>query len=282
MLVERLPFFEALQTSRTGREGAAGDDRGLGHLAGGLGHATADKSSVKERKRTGLKALCRAMGPLGQSKLWITPRADREGRWAKLNLSGGTVTLWSPQSRGTGHALRCWALRVWEVDAPEGEKPIEWMILTSEPVNDLGDALRLAQYYTLRWLIEQYHQCLKSGCRVQERQLEAADRLAPLIGMLSVVAVRLLQLKNDVRLTPDKPAGEVVPPELVQTLAKLIHVDAAILTVRRFTHEVAKLGGFLGRKRDGEPGWKTLWFGWQELTLIHHGYQLASLNPRCG
>ena len=156
------------------------------------------------------------------------------------------------------------------------------MILTSEPIASAADALRVAKYYTHRWLIEQYHQCLKSGCKVQERQLEHVDRLAPLIGMLSIVAVRLLQLKNDVRLTPDKPAAAAAPPELVSTLAKLIGVAPRTLTVRRFVHEVAKLGGFLGRKSDGEPGWKTLWLGWHELTLIHAGRELERMGKVMG
>ena len=90
------------------------------------------------------------------------------------------------------------------------------------------------------------------------------------------------ELKNDARLTPDLPAQACVPAEMVTTLSKLIEVDATKLSVRRFTHEVAKLGGFLGRKGDGEPGWRTLWQGWQQLSLIHAGYQLAQAHPRYG
>ena len=153
------------------------------------------------------------------------------------------------------------------------------MLLSSEPANDLADALRIATYYSYRWLIEEYHKCLKSGCRVEERQLEHADRLAPLIGMLSVVATRLLQMKNDARLTPQRPARQCVPKELVQTLSKLINIPMSKIGVRKFVHEVAKRGGFIGRKSDGEPGYLTLWRGWQELMLIHTGYQLAT---ECG
>jgi hypothetical protein len=164
---------------------------------------------------------------------------------------------------------------------------VEWILLTSEPVRDLTDALRIAGYYGLRWLVEEYHNCLKSGCRVEARQLETAARLQPLIAMLCAVAVRLLQLKNDARLTPDRPANACVPVELVRTLSALIQADPtakakskapaspAELTVRQFMHAVAKLGGFLGRKGDGEPGWRTLWRGWLELTLINAGYELA-------
>jgi hypothetical protein len=243
------------------------------------GHDTAATATRQQRQAGGrLKALCRARPALGHKQMWIGPdeKTRAAGRTATLSVSCGPVTIWSPQLQSTGRALRCWAVRVWEADPPAGPEAIEWILLTSEPVTNLADALRVAGYYTLRWLIEQYHQCLKSGCKVEERQLESADRLGPLIGMLTAVAVRLLQLKNNARLAPDRPAAECAPRELVETMARLIGVaDAATLTVRRFTHEVAKLGGFLGRKRDGEPGWRTLWQGWHELTLIHAGYALA-------
>jgi len=200
----------------------------------------------------------------------------------------------------TGHALRCWAVRVWEPDPPAGcRTPVEWILLTSEPVRDRNDARRVASYYGLRWLVEEYHNCLKGGCRVEARQLETAARLEPLIAILCAVAARLLRLKNDARLTPGRPAGACVPAGLVRTMSALVDEAAsksksnsvasaqaraptvtAELTVRQFMRAVAKLGGFLGRKGDGEPGWRTLWRGWLELTLIHAGYQLAQKEGR--
>jgi hypothetical protein len=226
------------------------------------------------------------MKPLGRTQLWIPPRGGRAGRWAKLAVAGGAVTVYSPWF-GTGGSrtarpLCCWAVRVWEIDAPPGVQPLEWLLLTSEPVKDLADALRVSGYYSLRWMIEEYHQCLKSGCKVEERQLESADRLGPFIGIATAVAARLLQLKNDARLTPDRPAMQCVDSELVQTLAKLIKAKPEQLTMQRFTHEVAKMGGFLARNSDGDPGWKTLWKGWQKLNWIHQGRQLASAGKRCG
>jgi hypothetical protein len=265
------------------------------------GHDTPDTQTLEDRRGSDLTELCRAMPAFPQQQqqqLWVGPRGNQPGRWATLSVAGGPVTLWSPQLNRTGHALRCWAVRVWEANPPaDCQAPVEWILLTSEPVRDLADALRIAGYYALRWLVEEYHNCLKSGCQVEQRQLETAARLEPLIAMLCAVAVRLLQLKNDARLTPDRPASACVPAELVQTLSALIEADsksksksksssaaAAVaaaaaasseLTVRQFMHAVAKLGGFLGRKGDGEPGWRTLWRGWLELTLIHAGYELA-------
>jgi hypothetical protein len=104
--------------------------------------------------------------------------------------------------------------------------------------------------------------------------LEYADRLEPLVGMLSVVAVRLLQLKHQAKMLPQRPAGEVVPEKYVKTLAAYLKISEQ-MDCRRFWREVAKLGGFLARKADGDPGWLTLWRGWQRLELLAEGYELA-------
>jgi Transposase DNA-binding len=235
------------------------------------------------RPKTTLKQIARSLPALGGKQLWIGPRGGREGRWANCLVSGGAVTIYSPWHRSrTGHPLCCWVVRVWEIHPPAGVEPIEWFLLTDEPVNSLEDAVRLSGWYALRWMVEQYHQCLKSGCKVEGRQLEHVDRLEPLIGMSCVLAVRLLQLKNDTRLMPQAPAIKHVPRESVQTLAKMLKVAPGTITLRQFTHEVAKLGGFIGRKSDGHPGWLTLWRGWHELDLITYGRMLALQNRGCG
>ena len=246
-----------------------------------VGHV---RDSMQARVKTRLLEVARAMPASGSKRLWVPPRGGRAaGRWAELSVSGGAVTLWSPwhQSR-TPRPLHCWAVRVWEQDAPAGVEPIEWVLLTAERVATSADALRVAGWYALRWTVEEYHKCLKSGCRVEQRQLESASRLRPLIAMLSVVAVRLLQLKNDARIDPDRPAHTCVAIESVRALAALLDQRPQDLTLRRFTHEVAKLGGFLGRKSDRDPGWQTLWRGWRELDLITLGFHLASAPTRCG
>ena len=256
-------------------------------LAGHDEHAAPPTLSREARKDCGLKALCRderRLPVLGRTRVWIAPRGGRRGRWAQVTVAAGPVTLYSPQLDRTGHALRVWAVRVFEPDPPKGQKALEWMLLTDRPVESAADALEVAGWYALRWLIEEFFHCLKTGCRVEDRQLESADRLAPLIGMLCVVAARLLALKCDARLTPDRPASECLEPDVVQTLCRLVDadLDPRTLTVGRFFVEVARLGGHLARKRDGPPGWKTLWHGWQKLTMIHEGYRLAKEAERCG
>lgn len=221
---------------------------------------------------------------LGSKKLWVRGRKDREARWARLSVSATPVTLLAPKNwpdkphrkdKPRPRPIRCWAVRVYEVDAPAGAEPIEWVILTDEPVTDLATALKVVFWYSCRWLIEEYHKCLKSGCRVESRQLEEAGRLKTLLGILTVVAVRLLQLKHQAKVNPDAPALSVIPRRYVQTLGAHLKQSPQKMTAREFWRETARLGGFLGRKGDGDPGWLTLWRGWQQLELLTAGFELG-------
>jgi hypothetical protein len=204
----------------------------------------------------------------------------------RLLVSATPVSVHPPKNgKGPRPApLARWAVRVWEAHPPGGRTPVEWVLLTDHPVGDLGSALLVAFWYTCRWLIEEYHKasgsggcpraCLKSGCNVEARQLEDADRLAPLVGVLGVVAVRLLQLKHRARTSPDAPARSVVPERHVETLAAKLALPAS-MTARQFWRGTAQLGGFLGRKGDGEPGWQTPWRGWHQLEPLTEGAELA-------
>jgi len=170
-----------------------------------------------------------------------------------------------------------WVVAAREVAPPGNEPPIAWILFTSLAVATLADALQVLDYYKARWLIEEWHKALKSGCKVTERQLRRRDRLEPLIGLLAIEAVRLVQLKTMARVDPDRPAIEVVPPLYVamaqQTLLK--RGPSVSWNVRTFFRAVAQLGGFLGRKSDGEPGWQTTWRGWEKLALMIRGHELA-------
>jgi hypothetical protein len=245
------------------------------------GHET---DAAGSRERTTLFELLKKQPVLGGKHLWVRSRKDRPARWAKLAISAAAVTVLAPKNwadkphrkgRPRPQAIRCWAVRVFELDAPEGQEPIEWVILTDEPAGDLESAARVAFWYVCRWLIEEYHKCLKTGCRVEERQLEEADRLQALLGILAVVAVRLLQLKHQAKVNPDAPASTVVPSRYVKTLAAYLKRPPTQLTTLQFWRQTAKLGGFLGRKGDRDPGWLTLWRGWEHLETLAHGVELA-------
>jgi hypothetical protein len=174
-----------------------------------------------------------------------------------------------------------WLVVVAEVDCPRGSRPIDWVLYTSLPVPSLEEAMRVISFYEKRWLVEEYFKALKSGCRVTGRQLKTKGRLEALVGLLSVVAARLLQLKAHARTEPDRPAAEVVPPRYVDLLKLARGLNRATsLTAGRFYRELAKLGGFLGRKHDGDPGWITIWCGWDKLQMMMRGADAAAdLGP---
>lgn len=169
-----------------------------------------------------------------------------------------------------------WVVRVWEEETPEGEEPLEWILLTSVPVTGCEQAWERVDWYCCRWTVEDYHQCLKTGCRIQERQLQTADRLMRLVGLLSPVAVRLLQLRDLARTTPDLPAAQVIEPEALAIVAARTGQSTLTLTRSGFWTEVACMGGYQARKSDGPPGWKTLWKGWLYLQTLVEGVHLAS------
>jgi hypothetical protein len=230
---------------------------------------------------------------LGGKHLYLRSRPDRPARWAKLAISAMAVTVLAPKNwsdkphrkgRPRPEPIQCWAVRVWELEPPEGQEPAEWVILTDECVEDLESAVKVAFWYTCRWLIEEYHKCLKTGCRIESRQLEEAKRLERLLGVLAVVAVRLLQLKHQAKINPDAPAQSVVPEPYVKTMKAYLKLPPKKkLTAYQFWRETARMGGFLARKGDGEPGWITLWHGWEELELLTAGFELAEkMRGRCG
>ena len=151
---------------------------------------------------------------------------------------------------------------------------LEWLLLTTRPVETLDQALEIIAWYARRWVVEEFHKAWKTGCRAEQRQLEEADRLVPLLGALAIVAVRLLGLRDAARRDGTAPAD--VPEATIKILAAKLQQPAPCFTTNRdFLRGVARLGGFLARKSDGEPGWQTIWKGWFVLMILVEGFELA-------
>jgi hypothetical protein len=196
--------------------------------------------------------------------LSLRGRGGEPQREVKLAVGWGQLVLQPPQlgPERKSRPVRAWCIRCWEESATA--ERLEWILLTTLEVRDEASALERVGWYSSRWVIEEYHKCLKSGCRMEARQLESAQGLMALLGFLSLVAVRLLQLRSLARTAPETEAREVVAAPMVEIVAARVGLNEP-MTVRQFWHGVARLGGFLGRKSDGEPGWQTLWRGWQRL-----------------
>jgi transposase-like protein/transposase Tn5 family protein len=206
-------------------------------------------------------------------------------RTAQMEVRYGTIALPIPRDCGRfakACGITCIAMtvvEVREVNPPPGATPLHWVLLTSHPVTTLEDALRVVRFYQQRWLIEEFHKALKTGCRLEERLYETAKRWETVTAMLSIVAVRLLQLKTVAKAQPDRPAAELVPQTWIDMLS-VLRKGKPIRTARDFLRGLAGLGGHLGRKSDGEPGWITLWRGFNKLHLILRG--AAAIRTKCG
>jgi hypothetical protein len=131
-------------------------------------------------------------------------------------------------------------------------------------------------WYRARWIVEDYHQGLKTGCRIEQRQLQSYDSLRRLLGLLAPTAVRLLQLRAAARQQSEQPATQVLPTDVVQVVAALAQLPAAELTTQQCWYTIARYGGYLGRRGDGPPGWKTLWKGWFYIQALLEGVHLAA------
>jgi hypothetical protein len=229
----------------------------------------------------------RALPAQGEGLLDLPARSARPGqparaaRAARLRLAFGAATVRPPAHGGRGQAaLPVWVVRVWEVDAPAGVEPLEWVLVTSVPVTTPAEAWERVAWYRCRWLCEDYHQCLKTGCAMERRQLQTGAGLQRLLGFLGVVAVWLLQLREWSREAPERRAEAVVPADVVRVVAVLAGQPGGRWTVAQFWKALAGLGGYLGRKGDGPPGWKTLWRGWLHVQTVLIGVQIAhELGP---
>ncbi len=223
-----------------------------------------------------------ASTPFSDTTLVEVPRqGNRAARTAEVCVRYVPLRMPTP-SRGNAwikeHApaepLLMWAVELVEEHPPKDVEALRWVLLTSEPITNLSDALRVVGFYKLRWGVEEYHKALKTGCRVEQRYYETAARLERVTGLLAVLAVRLLQIRSLADEVPDRPAKEIVPAAWIKVLAQVRKRNADTMTIKEFVRHLGGLGGHLGRKSDGNPGWITLWRGLEKLLLILRGTQL--------
>jgi hypothetical protein len=217
------------------------------------------------------------------------PRQNtRTSREATLAIRFTTVTLRPPPGKSYLGRLEVQLVLAREEDAPAGVEPIEWRLLTTVAVQNFEQACEKVAWYTQRWGIEVFHRTLKSGCRIEDRQLGEAHRLAACLAIDMVVAWRICHLTKLGRDVPDLPADVHFDADECKVLlayrrqsqpkthGKRQPRSAEVLTMREAIRLIAKLGGFPGRKSDGEPGTETLWRGLQRFDGLTEGWRLAS------
>jgi hypothetical protein len=224
-----------------------------------------------------LKTLARALPATSAHFLSIPAHEHQPKREVFLQMSFQKVHVQPPVDgdyvRKTD--LTAWVVRVWETHPPEGQKPLEWILLTTIPMLCPDDAWEVVQWYRWRWLLEDFHKALKTGCRIEERLLQDVEALWKLLAVLTPIALRLLLIRQTAQQDTETPATEVVSQEIVRVVILLDKRRRDIVTATQLWHAIARLGGYLDRTCDGPPGWQTLWRGWTRVMNTLEGVHLA-------
>lgn len=219
---------------------------------------------------------------LGQQQIEVGRNPSQSARTTTLTLRALQVTIEVPKDHKQAkqyQPVTLNALLVEELTPPQSVKPIRWLLPTTLPIDCLEQAWQCVRWYSLRWLIERFHFTLKSGCRIEQLQLETKDRLLNALATYSIVAWRLMWLVHHARLTPDTTCETILQPHEWRLLRRRFEPknrSKVPLTTRQAVRWIAQLGGFLARKHDGEPGLKTLWRGLGKFHDLLEGAQLAT------
>lgn len=211
----------------------------------------------------------------------------REERDAELRIRFAPLSLRRPQNlKGVidATAIPLYAVHVFEPNPPPEEDPIEWLLLTSERVSSLEDALTIVDHYRARWLIEEFFKALKTGCSFEKRQLETYDGLLRLLAVLVPIAWQLLHIRHLARQPQPPVADRVFEPERIAILRFILEEGEhrfrlpANPTARDILYGIASIGGHL--PRNGEPGWLVIGRGYEDFLLAEQGWRAARGNTK--
>jgi hypothetical protein len=227
-------------------------------------------------QRASLLTVARSAPVVGRMPVRVPRQPGQPERVAQLELRGTQAQVQPPLHRKAGEPGAPQPVRILcatEIAPPAGEKPIQWILVTTLPGGTEADACRIVRYYACRWVIERWHYTLKSGCRVERLQIDDAASLKNALAVYGVVAWRLLWLTQLARVEPEQPAGAVVGAEERAVLEQAS--GRRVETVREVVRGIARLGGFAGSPSEGEPGVKSLWLGLRRFEAMVEGWRLA-------
>lgn len=159
-----------------------------------------------------------------------------------------------------------------EINVPEGISPIEWYLVTNISINSFNDAVEKVKWYTQRWKIERFHYVLKNGCEVEKLQQRDAETLKKMILMYSIISIRILNITYYARQHPEASCEYALDEDewkLLFCMANRTNIPPKqVLTIKEAVGYLAKIGGFLGRKGDGDPGVKVIWKGLRDMNIV--------------
>lgn len=204
-----------------------------------------------------------------------TKHPARQARVARVGIASTTIRVDKTRySNRRGDPFEINVVRVWEASPPDGEKPIEWVLLTTEPVASKKQQLRIIDIYRKRWLIEDYFKALKTGCSLEKRQVDSYSGMRRVLCLLVPMAYRLLRLRGLSRTAAEQSASVAFDATELLLIARAqprptktpkLLADALAL--------LAKMGGHI--TNNGPPGWMTLGAGYEKLLLLKLGFHLG-------
>jgi hypothetical protein len=226
---------------------------------------------------------------VGQMTVKLKRTREREAREASLSVQlGESLEIVRPRhlkKQCAAESVMVSVVLVREVGTlPEGVEPVEWLLVSTRPLSGFEDAVACVQAYAERWKVERYHYTLKSGCQVEKLQLERAERLERAVALYSIVAWRLLHVTYLARTAPDLPCTAALDEDEWKVLHRMANPGKRMprkpMALKDAVRQIARLGGFLGRKGDGEPGVKVLWRGLRRLADFVLAFRALGPRPR--
>ena len=209
-------------------------------------------------------------------EIQLPPTEKRKERTALLEIRFGLVNLKSPQRLKETDSFNVYAVYAQEIHPPSGEEPLSWLLLTTEVVETKQIANMILRWYSYRWLIEEYHKILKSGCKVESYRL-GGNSMEVLLGFLTTISADLLRMTYLHRNQPQSPADQILTPVQIKVLkAKSLSTKKAtsVETIQEAIEAIAWLGGYLEHRRKTPIGITVLWRGWLELMSLCEGWEL--------
>lgn len=223
--------------------------------------------------------------PAGNISVKVPRSRNSPLRKALLEVRYTKVEIKPPRRRLGALSIALYAIEAKEIDFQQTiTRPILWRLFTTFPILSLEEAHRQINRYAMRWKIERYHYVLKSGCRVEELQLEFADRLQKALAIYCIVAWKLLFIMYQSRITPSEPCNKFFAEhewKACYFFLKKSKPPKKPPSLKEFVLILAKLGGFLGRKGDGDPGVKVLWRGLRRMEDISEAYTVFTGKDVC-
>ena len=222
-----------------------------------------------------------------EREVTVAPRRDRpqrlahparNGRVATVSFAACPVVLQRPRDHRASPSPATVAVNVvfgWEAQPPPGETPVEWWLVTTEPIDTIEHVLQIVEWYRTRWLIEEFFKCLKTGCAYEQRQLESLDTLLVALALLAPIAWQLLLMRHLARELPETRATVALTGRQLAILRTTPAGAPLVATpsLRDALLVVARLGGHL--RQNGEPGWLVLARGMQKLRDMEAGWAAA-------